>query len=42
MYNLVCVVPFGSYVKGQIVTDQDEILALIANDRMQYFVRVAA
>lgn len=42
MFHLVCVHPFANYVKGQIVTDQKEVDALIADDREHYFVRVAA
>ena len=41
MFNLVCVHPHGKYVKGQTVTDDEEIKQLMADDRDHYFVRVA-
>lgn len=40
-YHLVCVHPFGKYVKGQVVTDQDEVKKL-RHDREHHFVKIAA
>jgi hypothetical protein len=40
-FNLVCVHPFGKYVKGQIVKDEAEVARLM-KDRDHHFVRVAA
>jgi hypothetical protein len=40
-FYLVCVHPFANYVRGQQVTDEAEIRALLADDRINYFVRVA-
>ena len=41
-YELVCVHPFGKYVKGQHVTDQAEIEKLLAEDRGRHFVKIPA
>jgi hypothetical protein len=40
-YHLICVHPFGAYEKGQLVTDADEVKALLVN-RDHHFVRIAA
>lgn len=40
-YHLICVHPFGKYVKGQKVTDAAEVSKLLA-DREHHFVRVNA
>ena len=40
-YHLICVHPFGKYVKGQKITDPDEVIRLM-QDRDHHFVRVAA
>ena len=40
-YHLICVHPFGKYVKGQKVTDSDEV-AQLTKDREHHFVRVNA
>jgi len=40
MFNLVCVVPFHGYEKGQMVTDQTKV-AELSKDRDHHFVRVA-
>ena len=40
-YHLICVHPFGKYVKGQKVTDPDEVAKLM-KDRDHHFVRVPA
>lgn len=39
-FYLVCVHPFANYVKGQMVTDEAEIASLLADDRINFFVRV--
>lgn len=38
MFHLVCIHPFGKYERGQVVTDQEEVKALMA-DRDHQFVR---
>lgn len=40
MFNLVCIVPFHGYEKGQMVTDQVKV-AELSQDREGHFVRVA-
>ena len=40
-YHLVCVHPFDSYIRGQKITDQDEVERHL-NDREHHFVRVPA
>jgi hypothetical protein len=40
-YHLVCVHPFGKYVKGQMVTDPMEV-AILMDDRDHHFVRITA
>ena len=40
-YHLICIHPFGKYVKGQKITDPNEVAALM-KDRDHHFVRVAA
>lgn len=40
-FYLVCVHPFANYVKGQQVTDETEIKSLLADDRINFFIRVA-
>lgn len=40
-YHLICVHPFGKYVKGQMVTDAEEVEVLLS-DRDHHFVRIAA
>jgi hypothetical protein len=40
-FHLICVHAFGKYVKGQKITDPDEVEALLA-DREHHFVRIAA
>lgn len=39
-YHLVCVNPFGKYVKGQTITDPNEVTELLA-DREHHFVRIS-
>lgn len=39
-YKLVCVHPFHNYVRGQEITDPDEV-AKLSEDREHHFVRVA-
>jgi hypothetical protein len=38
-YHLVCVHPFGKYVKGQVITDDAEVAKLL-EDRENHFNRV--
>lgn len=40
-FYLVCVHPFANYARGQQVTDEAEIKSLLADDRINFFVRVA-
>ena len=40
-YHLICVHPFGKYDKGQMITDQNDVAALL-DDREHNFVRIAA
>ena len=40
-YHLICVHPFKNYVRGQKVTDPDEVTRLM-QDRDHHFVRVTA
>lgn len=40
-YHLICVQPFGSYDKGQKVTDAGEVASLLV-DREHHFVKIAA
>ena len=40
-YHLVCVQPFHSYVKGQMITDPVEV-ARLSTDRDHHFVRIGA
>lgn len=40
-YHLICVHPFGKYVKGQQITDHDEVESLL-DDREHHFVRIYA
>ncbi len=40
-YHLVCVQPFHGYDKGQIVTDEAEVLKLM-EERDPHFVRIPA
>ena len=39
-YHLVCVHPFGKYTRGQMITDEEEVTALL-DDREHHFVRIA-
>lgn len=39
--HLICVHPFKHYTKGQMVTDEAEVLSLRA-DREHHFVKIAA
>jgi hypothetical protein len=38
-YHLVCTQPFGNYAKGQLITDEAEVLKLL-DDREHHFVRI--
>lgn len=40
-YHLVCVHPFDSYVRGQLITDATEVEKLLG-DRDHHFVRIPA
>ena len=40
-YHLICVQPFGKYVKGQMITDAEEVETLLP-DREHHFVRITA
>jgi hypothetical protein len=40
-YHLICVHPFGKYVRGQKVTDQDEVEKL-RKTRDRHFVKTPA
>lgn len=40
-YHLICVHSFGKYVKGQMITDPEEV-ALLLEDREHHFVRIPA
>jgi hypothetical protein len=39
-YHYVCVHPFGKYVKGQMITDEEEA-AKVLDDHEHRFVRIA-
>lgn len=38
--NLICVHPFGDFVKGQQIADPDQVAAL-TQDREHHFVRIS-
>jgi hypothetical protein len=40
-FYLICVHPFGDYVKGQMITDPDEVAKNLL-DREHNFVRISA
>lgn len=39
-YHLICIQPFGKYVKGQMITDAKEVASLL-EDRDNHFIRIA-
>jgi hypothetical protein len=41
MYNLVCVHPFGTFVRGQVITDPAEVQKHLT-EREKHFVKVPA
>jgi len=41
MFDLICVIPFGMYQKGQRVSDRQEVERLMASHD-HHFVRVAS